>query len=66
VGTKVNATMGSRRTQTYNTSPAGTRKLRDGAVYLDPQVIDFKRWRQARMAAIPGFSIFTVQNAAKK
>jgi hypothetical protein len=28
--------------------------------------VDYKRWRQARMAAVSGFSISTVQNAAKK
>jgi hypothetical protein len=58
VGSKVNATTGSRRTETYNTTLAGTTKLRDGSVYLDPTVIDFKRWRQARSGAIPAFSIF--------
>jgi transcriptional regulator with XRE-family HTH domain len=59
VGSKVNATTGSRRTETYNTTLAGTTKLRDGSVYLDPAVIDFKRWRQARSAAIPAWSIFS-------
>lgn len=58
VGSKVNATTGSRRTETYNTTLAGTTKLRDGSVYLDPAVIDFKRWRQARSGAVPAFSIF--------
>jgi transcriptional regulator with XRE-family HTH domain len=59
VGSKVNATTGSRRTETYNTTLAGTTKLRDGSVYLDPTVIEFKRWRQARRGAAPGFSIFS-------
>lgn len=59
VGSKVNATTGSRRTETYNTTLAGTTKLRDGSVYLDSTVIDFKRWRQARRGAIPAFSIFS-------
>jgi transcriptional regulator with XRE-family HTH domain len=59
VGSKVNAATGSRRTETYNTTLAGTTKLRDGSVYLDPTVIDFKRWRQARTGAIPPFSIFS-------
>ena len=59
VGSKVNATTGSRRTETYNTTLAGTTKLRDGSVYLDPRVIDFKRWRQARTGTIPPFSIFS-------
>jgi len=58
VGSKVNATTGSRRTETYNTTLAGTTKLRDGSVYLDPTVIDFRRWRQARTGAVPAFSIF--------
>jgi transcriptional regulator with XRE-family HTH domain len=66
VGSKVNATTGSRRTETYNTTLAGTTKLRDGSVYLDPRAVDFRRWRQARIGAIPGFSIFMPQNAAKK
>jgi transcriptional regulator with XRE-family HTH domain len=59
VGSKVNATTGSRRTETYNTTLVGTTKLRDGSVYLDPRVVNFKRWRQARVGAIPGFSIFS-------
>ena len=59
VGSKENATTGSRRTETYNTTLAGTTKLRDGSVYLDPTVIEFKRWRQARKGAVPGFSIFS-------
>jgi len=58
VGSKVNTTTGSRRTETYNTTLAGTTKLQDDSVYLDPTVIDFKRWRQARSGAIPAFSIF--------
>lgn len=59
VGSKVNTTTGSRRTETYNTTLAGTTKLRDGSVYLDPSVIEFKRWRQARKGATPSFSIFS-------
>ncbi|MGO9203464.1 MAG: hypothetical protein ACLQM8_23325 [Limisphaerales bacterium] len=59
VGSKVNPTTGSRRTETYNTTLAWTTKLRDGSVYLDPRAVDFKRWRQARTAAIPSFSIFS-------
>lgn len=58
VGSKVNATTGSRRTETYNTTLTGTTKLRDGTVYLDPTVIDFKRWRQARSGPVPAYSIF--------
>ena len=59
VGSKVNATTGSRRTETYNTTPAGTTKLRDGSVYLDPKIVEFKRWRQARFGAAPSWSIFS-------
>jgi len=58
VGSKVNATTGSRRTETYNTTLAGTTKLRDGSVYLDPTLVKFKRWRQARTGPVPAFSIF--------
>jgi hypothetical protein len=58
VGSKVNAVTGSRRTETYNTTLVGTTKLRDGSVYLDPLVIDFRRWRQQRLGPKPPFSIF--------
>jgi transcriptional regulator with XRE-family HTH domain len=58
VGSKVNASTGSRRTETYNTTLAGTTKLRDGSVFLDPTAIDFKRWRQKRKGAVPSYSIF--------
>ena len=57
-GSKVNATTGSRRTETYNTTLVGTTKLRDGSVYLDPVAIDFHRWRQERSGPVPDFSIF--------
>ena len=59
VGSKVNATTGSRRTETYNTMLAGTTKLRDGSVYLDPTAIDFKRWRQSHAGRVPTYSIFS-------
>ncbi len=60
VGSKVDETTGSRRTETYNTNLIGTTKLRDGSVYLDPGSIDFKRWRQERRedAPPPAYSIF--------
>ncbi len=58
VGSKVNATTGSRRTETYNTTLAGTTKLRDGSIYLDPKVVNFTRWRQARSGSVPSYSIF--------
>ena len=58
VGSKVNATTGSRRTETYNTTLAGVTKLRDGSVFLDPTIVNFKRWRQKRNGAPPPYSIF--------
>jgi len=58
VGSKVNAETGSRRTETYNTTAVGTTKLRDGSVYLDPTMIDFKRWRIKREGPVPAYSIF--------
>jgi transcriptional regulator with XRE-family HTH domain len=58
VGSKVNAATGSRRTETYVTTLAGTTKLRDGSVYLDTSKVDFSRWRQARSTDIPTWSIF--------
>ena len=58
VGSKVNVTTGSRRTETYNTTLIGTTKLRDGSVYLDPKTVDFKRWHQERRGPKPAFSIF--------
>jgi transcriptional regulator with XRE-family HTH domain len=58
VGSKVNTTTGSRRTETYNTTLAGTTKLRDGSVFLDPSAVDFKRWRQERKGSVPSYSIF--------
>ena len=58
VGSKVNSTTGSRRTETYNTNLTGVTKLRDGSVFLDPAVIVFKRWRQQRNGVTPSYSIF--------
>jgi transcriptional regulator with XRE-family HTH domain len=58
VGSKVNEDTGSRRTETYNTTLIGTTKLRDGSVFLDPNVVNFKRWRQQRRGAMPPYSIF--------
>lgn len=58
VGSKVNVDTGSRRTETYNTTLIGTTKLRDGSIYLDPTVINFKRWRQGRRRPVSPFSIF--------
>ncbi len=58
VGSKTNATTGSRRTETYNTTLTGLTKLRDGTVFLDPTAINFKRWRQERKGVTPSYSIF--------
>ncbi len=58
VGSKVNAETGSRRTETYNTTLIGLTKLRDGSAFLDPTVVDFKRWRQQRRGPVPSYSIF--------
>ncbi len=58
VGSQVNVDTGSQRTETYVTTRAGTTKLRDGSVYLDPS-IDFRRWKQDRgEQPIPAWSIF--------
>ena len=58
VGSKVNSTTGSRRTETYNTNLKGTTKLRDGSIYLDTSAVNFSRWRQSRNNFIPPWSIF--------
>ena len=58
VGSKVNVATGSRRTETYNTNLIGTTKLRDGSIYLDPEHVNFQRWRQKRRGPTPPFSIF--------
>lgn len=48
VGSKVNTETGSRRTETYTTNGFGTTKLRDGSVFINTDIVDFKRWRQSR------------------
>lgn len=58
VGSRVNEDTGSRRTETYNTTGAGTTKLRDGSTFLDTTKINYTRWRQQRTGAIPAYSIF--------
>lgn len=58
VGSKVNEQTGSRRTETYTTNLTGTTKLRDGSIYLNSEVVNFKRWRQERSGAVPAWSIF--------
>lgn len=58
LGSRENSETGSRRTETYTTVLKGTTKLRDGTVFLDPNKVNFKRWRQDRSGAIPPWSIF--------
>lgn len=58
LGSRENSETGSRRTETYTTVLKGTTKLRDGTVFLDPNKVNFKRWRQERSGAIPSWSIF--------
>lgn len=58
VGSRVNSVTGSRRTETYNTTLVGTTKLRDGSVYLDPTVINLKRWKTKRLGDKPPWSPF--------
>src|SRR5437867_8462622 len=57
VGSKVNTVTGSRRTETYNTNLVGTTKLRDGSVFLDPTVVNFKRWRAKRLGDKPSHAL---------
>lgn len=61
VGSKVNADTGSRRTETYTTNLRGTTKLRDGSVYLNPGYVNYQRWKQERLGAMPPWSIFASQ-----
>ena len=65
VGSQVNLATGSRRTETFNTTPAGTTKLRDGSVFLDTTKVDFSRWRQDKSRAVPGYSIWAPTNATR-
>lgn len=62
VGSKVNTTTGSRRTETYTTTLTGTTKLRDGSIYMDTTQVNYTRWRQARAGAMPPWSIFANNN----
>jgi len=62
VGSTVNSQSGSQRTETYNTTGAGTTKLRDGSAYLDTNEISYSRWRQQRSCAVPNYSIFHPKN----
>ena len=58
VGSRVNDDTGSRRTETYNTTGAGTTKLRDGSAFLNSAKINYSRWRPQRSGPVPAYSIF--------
>ncbi|MDS4026352.1 MAG: helix-turn-helix domain-containing protein [Candidatus Contendobacter sp.] len=58
LGSRENSETGSRRTETYTTVLKGTTKFRDGTVFLDPNKVNFRRWRQERSGPIPPWSIF--------
>jgi transcriptional regulator with XRE-family HTH domain len=60
VGSRVNTQTGSRRTETYNTTPVGTAKLRHGTVYLDTSRVEIKRWRTPAGVTAPAYSPFVV------
>jgi transcriptional regulator with XRE-family HTH domain len=60
VGSSVDEVTGSQRTETYVTTREGTTKLRDGSVFLDPNKVNFSRWKQGRKPGqlAPSWSIF--------
>jgi len=58
LGSKVNETTGSQRTETYITTPVGTAKLRHGSVYLDTNLVDISRWRTSTIVEAPEHSPF--------
>lgn len=58
VGSRVNEETGSRRTETFNTTPEGNLKLRDGSAYLDSTKVDFSRWRSPVGRVPPDWSIW--------
>ena len=58
VGSNVNKVTGSQRTETYNTTLAGTTKLRDGSAFLVPSRVNYSGWKQSRSGEIPSYSIF--------
>ena len=65
VGSSVNSASGSQRTETYNTTPKGTTKLRDGSAYLDPNEISYRRWRRPATVPIPEYSISYRANVSR-
>jgi transcriptional regulator with XRE-family HTH domain len=58
VGSKVNETTGSQRTETYVTTGIGTAKLRHGTAYLDSDVVKIARWRTSPDVQAPDHSPF--------
>jgi len=58
VGSKVNRTTGSQRTETYVTTGAGTTKLRHGTVYLDSDAVCIDRWQISSAVPMPACSPF--------
>ncbi|MDR1145727.1 MAG: helix-turn-helix domain-containing protein [Verrucomicrobiales bacterium] len=55
VGSKVNRTTGSRRTETYVTNLRGTTKLRYGTVYLNAEKINITHWKTDVTISVPAF-----------
>ena len=55
---QVNVETGSQRTETYTTTTRGLTKLRDGSIFLDAEVVNFRRWKQERAGEPPPYSIF--------
>lgn len=65
VGSKVDQTTGSQRTETYVTTGAGTAKLRHGTVYLDIERIKIARWRTCPDVRCPPHSPFSKRKSTK-
>jgi transcriptional regulator with XRE-family HTH domain len=63
LGSRVNQSTGSQRTETYNTTSVGTTKLRDGSVYLDRTRINPRRWKQVREGTPPSYSLFADEHS---
>jgi len=67
IGSKVNETTGSRRTETYTTNGKGLTKLRDGSAYINTELINFSRWRDARAAElVPAWSIYAGRRGTRQ
>lgn len=58
VGSKVNETTGSQRTETYVTTGIGTAKLRHGTAYIDSDIVKIARWRTSPDIHAPDYSPF--------